>query len=324
MNSNNGSRSLERRKALRATQTWIVDTLFPAKCLHLLGGLSGTGKTTWLLEQLYKWDHGEPVMGRYQSNPCPWIYVVIDRGLEEDDRTLLRLGLDEWAAPIYGVTDILEEYGNGGDIEQFDWITWMEQHPAELFVISGFQALLPSASRAQNKAELQWCVNLRSRVLTQGKTVIGITHSPKGTVTDQISQVRNGFLGTASLMGNVSTCILFEKVSSSTTPADKNEVHESQRRRVWLSGNGFPDYTVEYELDEKGRFVEMAEHVHELNLEALLRSWNHVEPITTDILVQWAQRCDCSIRTVYRFINAMVRIGAVEKYSKGFRKLLPS
>jgi hypothetical protein len=102
----------------------------------------------------------------------------------DGDRTLRRVGLGEWDAPMFAMEDVIprnaqKEIDLGPTIYQI-----VNRFPdIDLYVIEGLQAFLPNTARGQtqNKAEQVWCLKLRDKVLNKGKTIIAVTHSPKMT-----------------------------------------------------------------------------------------------------------------------------------------------
>src|SRR4051794_13985196 len=55
----------------------VIDGLMPVREVHLLGGPSGAGKTTWLMDFLEKWQKEEDIFG-HKSHPAAFVYIAGD------------------------------------------------------------------------------------------------------------------------------------------------------------------------------------------------------------------------------------------------------
>lgn len=331
------------RQQLRKDQRYIVDTIFPAGSLHLLGGPSGYGKSTWLFQQLHQWSRGEQVLG-YNSHPCPWVYVSCDRPTAETDRTLCRIGLKDWEVPIWSVEECLTRNAMTGHLEGEPTIyRLVEKFPkAELIVIEGLQSLLPDTmrGRTQNKSELLWMIQLRDLILSKGKTIIATTHTVKGS--EQKFTSRGDFLGSASLIGAVSTMIHFD-ITPTDRDAHKNKSGpiESDDRLVTIMGHNFPKHLLSYTRDEQGRFIhqvtmkrsgatvvgEVHQTIddHEIALDTHLAMWPTTTPLPTQEIESWAEKHMVPRRTFFRWLKARIEQGMLRREKRGeYVKLRPA
>ena len=243
--------SMERRRVLRGAERFIVDPIFPCGALHIIGGPSGLGKTTWLTQTLYDWEQGRPVLGG-KSNPCPWVYVSADRSLMDGDRTLRRLGFEEWDAPMFAMEDVIPR----NSLKQIEREPAIDQivkkfPDIDLYVIEGLQAFLPNTARGQtqNKAEQLWCMRLRDEVLNKGKTIIAVTHSPK--MTEGYRHNRENFLGSQALIGAAGTLISFNLPASAVSGTRKDGVQTTDRV-VRVMGHSFPEMCLYYSAGPNG------------------------------------------------------------------------
>ena len=69
-----------------------MDGWFPLGDISLIGGASGTGKTTWIFEMLHKQKQGFPVLGHH-TNQYMFQVLAYDRGRNAFTRTMRRLNL---------------------------------------------------------------------------------------------------------------------------------------------------------------------------------------------------------------------------------------
>lgn len=244
----------EVREQIRLNERFIIDTILPNGAFHILTGPSGIGKTTWLCQMLFDWEQGKSVLG-FASHPCQWVYVSLDRTLSETDRTLRRLGLEQWEMPCYNMAELIPRSASG-QIELEPHINQiMAAHPhAELYVIEGLQGLTPNTARgqSQNKAELIFMLRIQDAILSKGKTILAVTHPPK---SGNGGNDREGILGSQALIGAASTIIKFD------VPPDVNGnaqqllgVNQPNERLVTIMGRDFPNIYLNYDRMPNGGF----------------------------------------------------------------------
>lgn len=304
----------EERLALAKKEKFIVDTIFPAGELHLIGGASGAGKTTWLLQWLKDWSEGKDVFG-FKSYPCAYVYIMFDRGLMSTHRTMERLKMAEWNLPAYPIEDVVMK--DNYTIEKI-----MERFPqAELYIIEGFQGLLPDTGRgvSQNKAEMKWVIELRRKVLSKGKTVIGITHNPKMKTGESYESARSNFLGSNSLIGCTSTLVSFE-VPAHTQPVEggaKRKPIETDEREVVIRGRDFKNIHQLWTRDDRGRFKPMEEQEGEVNMETWLMYRSDLQYTGTQDFINHAKKLGMSARWAEEWIADRMEDGTITRVSKG-------
>ena len=315
-----------RRKELLRTQEWIVDKIFPAGAMHLIGGPSGVGKTTWLMQLLYDWEQGKKIFGKYQSNPCPWVMVNSDRGMRETTQTLERLGLGDWEFETYALEDLIYDQKTSKCKSPDFTLDILNKFPhAKLIVVEGIQAVMPdmSKTRSQNKNELIWALEQR-RILTDGnRTVIATTHNPKVTNNGAPSNdERSKFLGSQGFIGSCSTMIGFEKGS--------NPLVDS--RLVTVMGRNFKDFKANYSVGkENGEFIlesfgdEIVQTDDDKDLALTLWALAQKEPFSVQDARAEVMRnaLDMSESTIQRWLRKQAEApdGRLEKLKDGKRML---
>jgi len=236
------------RRQLRQRSWWLVDKLLPGNTVHLISGASGAGKTTFLFQLMYDWEHGRPVLG-CNSNPVPWAYVSIDRPTWETDKTLCRMGLADWDAPIYSMADLFPDLTNAYDIDK------ILEHPhlqyAQLLVIEGLQSLLPDTKpgQGQNKVEQIWMAQLLKRIEYSSRSIIAVTHQPKGIKkSHEYTSSRTDYLGSASVGGSSSTIV-------NIWPYTEGDTVECSQRLIKVNGRDFAEFYMLYDVNEDGLLV---------------------------------------------------------------------
>jgi len=200
---------IDRRLLLRPSDSYIIDPIFPNAALHVINGPPDIGKSTWLFQLLYDWEHGKVVLGGCKSHPCEWVYVSLDRSLRDTDRTMRRMGIDNWNMPAYAIEEVIERNGQKKiDMEPSIFGIVKRFPDCQLYVIEGLQMLMPNVGRGQslNKAQGMWIVRLRDEILNQGKTIIAVNHKPKGNMA---SHDREDMMGSQGLIGGLGTTVNF-------------------------------------------------------------------------------------------------------------------
>jgi len=321
-------RSLDKRSQLRQSERFLIDPIFPCGAIHIITGPGSVGKTTWLWQMLYEWEHGRPVFG-YKSNPCPWVYIGMDRSQMDADRTLRRLGHHDWDAPVYPIEDVIPR-STAGFIELEPTI----QHVVDkfpdigLYVIEGLQGFISNTSRgqSQNKAEQLWAMRLRDQVLNKGKTIIATTHSPKAT---ELKSNREAMLGSQALIGASGTIIQF------SLPDGEKGVVQTDDRIVSVMGKDFPNIYCHYTLGDHGQFVLKEQKTgndrgtgatpvaepDNPEKSKLMDEWLAVYPVGTEVtfkqLEKMAESIEMPRSSLYNWINKQMAIGKLLKEGRG-------
>lgn len=314
------------RKQLRAAQRFLIDPILPAGALHLIGGPSGIGKTTWMLQLLKDWSEAKRILGQYESHPVPWVYISCDRSTSETDATLKRIGLQDWDCPVYAIEEIADEPSIEVIINRFP--------KAELYVIEGLQSLLPDGRGNQNRADMIWAMKVRKQLLAKGKTIIGTTHSPKKKWGEQFGDGRSSFLGSASLHACFSTMISFDLPKS----ARESKVPvETDDREITIMGRNFRDIHVNYTRDSSGRFTLMDSAIEaEIAFDTFFSLIPAGKDVTSKELQAKAKQYGMSRASLFRWLQEqleperdtqrnIVRPAALWKFKHGtYRKTDPS
>jgi RecA-family ATPase len=184
---------------------YIIDGLVPKHEVHLLAGVSGSGKTTWLFHTLLDWQMGINVLG-FKSNPVPWCYVSADRSLASAYRTMAAMGIPAGSFPMLSA--------HGADKKDWgkiiDTLAGMDEG-IELAVIEGFASLLGGTGNATHREVSNFihkvCEDCApSKRFPNGLTVIGVMESPKSKEHEKYSLPRQRVSGVAT-WGHMADCI---------------------------------------------------------------------------------------------------------------------
>lgn len=331
------STCMSARLALREQESFIIDTIFPAGAVHLIGGNSGVGKTTFLLRMMYEWEQGSKFLDRYQCNVQPWVYIAADRHRLDTDRTLRRIGLGEWDLPLFSVEDTLRRSKTGRLSEDPALDIIFAQFPdTKLFVIEGFQSFIPDTpkGRSQNKHEQVWMSQVRDQLLSSGRTIIGTTHAPKASNERASSDPRAGFLGSQSLIGACSTMVSIEAPEPNKykrrmgTPAD-----QTMDRVVKFLGRDYPDHVALYTRGDDGALlldglsvlsrdntdttVFENENDLDLRMHVYLAAQPRGQEMKLDLFAKWAKVVGMTDRALGRWIDVQLEQGVLIKPVRG-------
>lgn len=183
---------------------YLIAEILPSFEVHLLGGSSGSGKTTFLFQMLADWQDSKPVLG-HESCPVPYAYVSIDRSRSSVVRTLTRLGLQDKITRIVSREDLPSTLSLGVVIQSA-----RERYPdAQCFFVEGFQTLVGDKGNSYTdvakllQATTQFCAE-------QKVTIVGICHSPKLKIEEGFQHPREMLLGSVAWAAYSDTIIIMD------------------------------------------------------------------------------------------------------------------
>ena len=220
---------------------FIIDGLFPAQRIHLVGGNSDAGKTRWLLPTFHRWARGLPFLS-HSCHPVLWAYVSTDRLQAEAEDTMWSMGLDPAEIPL------IPAFGrdNKGWVQIFQIASQMKY---QLLVIEGFSDFVGDGN---NKKEIRELLCRMASFLEpcadfpNGLTIIGVMESPKQKPHEAYADPRQRISGASGWVYHSSTVVLI----SPNDPEGAN----SSRTLYFCLKNG-PRLTYQADFDESGRLV---------------------------------------------------------------------
>jgi hypothetical protein len=202
----------------RPKRSYLIDKLFPSREVHLIGGVSGSGKSRWLFDTVLDWEKGIPILGQ-KSNPIPWVYVASDRSIESVWDTLETMGINPDEVPTIPAFGAHKK-SFGAIIDEISKVK------AQLAIIEGFGKFADPPANGWQVAEfLSNCSALTapSREFPQGLTIWGVMESPKLKPFEKYDNPRQRISGVAAWAHFSETIVLIEHEN----PKDLRDPHRA-------------------------------------------------------------------------------------------------
>jgi hypothetical protein len=180
---------------------YLIEPILPKYEVHLLAGVTGAGKTTWLFHTLLEWEKGLPVLGM-PSTPVPWVYVPTDRSLAAAHRTLKAMGINPNAINIIPA--------HGADHKTWPKIMGaIADEGAEMAVIEGFGSFVEHGTHGEVREFLHGAYGYTppSTQFPNGLTIIGVVESPKMKPNERYTLPRQRISGVAT-WGHMTDCVM--------------------------------------------------------------------------------------------------------------------
>lgn len=175
----------------------------PERELHLIGGSSGSGKSSWLIKMLERLERGESIYG-HAAKPTPYVYVSSDRSRAGMYRTIERLGIDRARFPLYIPTNTALNLTARQIV-----IDAKKKFPvAKLVVFEGIATHVPDGKLSDYKIVAKFLRELGALCEELDITILGVVHSPKVKEKDKYANPRERIMGSTA-WGAYSELIMF-------------------------------------------------------------------------------------------------------------------
>lgn len=186
--------------------TPIIEVLFPGRRVHLVGGASGAGKTTWLMQTLEKWRKGESIFG-YPSHPAPFVYLSYDRDRDDFEDTCERMGIDSstYRFEVPAISEL-------GQPIKMHLDNIMNKYPdTKLIVIEGVATMVPGGKIIDQQTVARFLRELQEFCKRHDITIIGVVHAAKTKERDRYREPRARIAGCGAWAGFSSTVVIIEE-----------------------------------------------------------------------------------------------------------------
>lgn len=284
-------------------QEYIIDPIFPANEIHLVGGSSGTGKSTWLIQFLHSLSLGLPCFG-YPAHPVEWSYVSCDRSWPGVNRTLDRIGLPIDRSRFHTRRGLVTP-GQKASIDEI--VNWCK---TPLLILEAMSLLMP-IGRGRDMSTYghvgEWLEYVADLCERKKVTIIGTVHSPKVREGEKYPDIRQRVLGSVAFAALVETIILIERVSADI--ADPGRV-------LYLLPRNAPQRAVHYKVDEAGRFFPVlapAESTSNAILDSVIESLEPGAIFESEALIVRAEARGIKKSSVYNWLKRQVEAGAIQR-----------
>lgn len=280
---------------------FLVDGILPANEAHLIGGASGSGKTTWLFQNfLNEFQHGRPVFD-HASHPVPYVYVSLDRSRSSVTRTLERLGLAQAITRIVCLEDIPEKCLTLETVIPHA----LKSYPdAKLIVIEGFA--LMSGEKTNGYTAVGRLMRKAARLCTEKQlTIIGICHAPKLKSDEAFQHSREMLLGSVSWAAYSDTIIILN-----LDEATGNISIRVMPRNAAMETHG-------YVFGPNGCLVSLEASKPKEAVRLKIKALPFGEIVTRSIILRWAGDFKVSEPTADRVIRECITGGLLEHIEVG-------
>jgi hypothetical protein len=184
-----------------APSDYLVDPIWPKREVHLLAGVTGAGKTTWLFHTLLEWEQSKPVLGMV-SHPVPWAYVATDRSVAAAYRTMNAMAVPRNSIKIIPA--------HGADHKQWPAIVeTLAEMEVEMAVVEGFGSFVEGSGNHRDVAKFMHSVckdTAPSTRFPNGLTIVGVVESPKMKPHERYNLPRQRISGVAT-WGHMADCV---------------------------------------------------------------------------------------------------------------------
>lgn len=260
---------------------FLIEGILPANEVHLLGGSSGSGKTTFTFQVfLAQWQKGEAFFG-HESHPVPYVYVSLDRSRSSVTRTLERLGLANEITRIVCQEEVPEETLTVDSVVK----AAIRAYPdSKLVIVEGFQLL--AGEKGNGYTSVGKVLKKAARLCSAHElTIIGVCHSPKMKLDEGFQHPREMIMGSVSWGAYSDTIITLnlDELTSIITVAVMPRNAASERYEMRFGQNGVLEPVVQ---KSKKNFITQ-------RIEGLSSG----RPITRDEIRGWGKASSISLRT---------------------------
>lgn len=291
------------------TDGFLVDDILPANCVHLLGGASGVGKTTFALQFLDEWHASRTFLG-LPAAPVPFCWVSCKRSNKSLCRTIRRVR-PSIVVPIVSLIGSIPVREGDSPVHHALKLARDRVPELRLLVFDSLTALCPGKI-TDNAAVAKFMSSLNSLCERESVTILGFGQAAKIREGETIHNPRERFIGSVAWGGFAETVIHIESLKVSD-PKDK-------RRQVTILPMNSSPITLNYELDAAGCYQDAGEDI----ASSMLDGWADELPTgaefsTSEALSAMMAR-GISRRSIFRWLKASTRL---LKISHGRYRVLP-
>lgn len=280
---------------------FLIEGILPAGEAHLIGGASGSGKTTWIFQNfLAPFIKGEPVF-EHDSHPVPYVYLSMDRSRTSVNRTLARLKLTDEITRVICLEDMPEDCLTLSAILKFA----LGRYPdSKLVIVEGFALI--AGEKTNGYTAVGHLMRRTARLCSQnGITIIGVCHAPKMRTDEAFQHSRELLLGSVSWAAYSDTIIVL----------NMDELTSVVTVKVMPRNAAMETYSLQFGVDG---VLEPAIKANKQDVVCLkIAALSEGSPVTRQEIVQWGVRLHVALRTCDRAIKFCVENKVLESIGDG-------
>lgn len=294
---------------LARIEKFVVDGILPSNLVHLLAAPVGIGKTTLIMQLLQAMKDGTFWLTK-QAYPRRVVYISADRGKQETDSTLERLGLTGLDFKLVALKDT-----KCTTISTLEFYIDQNCLRGDLVIVEPLNFFLRDGNKT---GDINNFGHVSRFLLAIGKkaeelqlTILGSLHSSKAKQGSQYMVAREKVIGSIAWTAFTATTIVLE-------PSDPT-VCDDPGRLIHVLPRDMRPFTLEYEVETtrglllpKEKFKPLKNEL-ELHLEAMDQSDFTAQDVET-----WS---NISQSTAYRWLAQKKKDGYVQEVRHGvYRK----
>lgn len=288
---------------------FLIDNILPSGEVHLLGGPSGAGKTTWLFQMLAEqWKLGGTILG-HTVHPVPFVYISADRSKAGVKRTMARAGVNAASFPFVS----LVEHPTVTSIATLAELVARTHPDTKLLIIDGMMRLVPPRKDASTDGGFghisRFLIGVCKLCQDTDLTIIFIVHSPKQKEDSRYANPRERVMGSTAWAAFSETVILVEPY----LPISKDTA--DCRTLIVLPRNS-PAIFQDLVFASNGRLTERSEEIDSVLVDQFLGTVQKGEMFTT---AQFERSLEKSMArsTIHLWLKRLEGAGKITKMSRG-------
>jgi hypothetical protein len=290
---------------------YLIDDIAPSREVHLIGGPSGGGKSTWIFQFLIEWSAGRPIYG-HASHPVPYVYISTDRGKDSILRTLERLRINP--AHIEFVSTITLDLDT---VEAIIQRVHLKVPNVRVLFIEGMTGLMPESKGKSSDGGFghasKFLRHLNKLCSELDITIFAVVHSPKSKEDARYLSPRDRVMGSSAWAAYTETLFLIEPVHADTP---------SLRNLIIIPRNA-PQETHQLEFNDTGRLVESNAEITDTIIEAFLGTIPYGQTFTTEQFTTAMKRAGLSTATITRRLKELTENVVLAKVRQGIYSRVP-
>lgn len=223
------------------SRPYIVDKIFARRQIHLLGGISSSGKSRLAIPAFLALSAGLPLWG-LTSNPVPWCLVSSDRPISDPQNTIRSLGIDPSLVTIIGAF---------GRQEKSYWqiMEAIEHSGSRLILWEGLDCMVKNPNNPYESRE--FLSTLTGHCEDDDYTVLGTVGVPKLKPNEAYENPRQ-LIGGSTIWER---CTGTNLVLTNMKPKDI----ASGKRRLYVCLKDHPSFQLDGKFNEQGALI-MPDH----------------------------------------------------------------